>query len=1087
MFTILGFVRWSKWQELWRDESEKIGPYAPKVILGLIVLVSLYQALCHTEAFVDDAAISFSYSRQLAVRGELIHTASSERVEGFSNPSWTVLCALPFLLRMDPYIFARALGLMALLGSIWLVWRITGRLCPRSGVTPRYVAVLLTGLAPCVGLWTMAGLEAPLVYFLMALLVHQSLREELEGKAPRVGLVLAALALTRPEGVIYAAPVAFYKLLRWWRPEGENPTPLRHHLTNLVCWATPIAVYLGFRRLYFAAWLPNTFYTKTGALEIMQPAEGQRPRGVRYILLFLGIYRLGPALLASPLAAAVRGRWPESLLVLGLAATHLTFVYWADGDWMGDFRFFAMAMPVYALLLGLVMAGAGELIARLGERIARRRGRSRERERERRSVPEVIGRVVSIGLGLSFVFFGMIPTLTNYGRTGWVSMELVRHQGRTFELLARERGLPRATVALPDVGGSALGTHVEVLDTVGLVDRVIARHKNRPDRIRQYLFEEARPDFYQEHSHWKRYYNLPLHFELDRDYVQLPESLVDDVVLLGDNFIRREHLTAWPAEIGRRAEVELGRGMTLRGWNDPLSIGDDLVLILYVETGGQRPEAGDRLVVELRTEPCAAPQRDFLSLTDLPPALFDQGAVLRLRATAEAAPVTAFRLSTPEGVVTPWQEVRTVRAGEVDGADPARFVLHPRTHLGCGAGPERWRSFLRARGRIQRFDECRSIHRPEQVRGLVDELRRRAMASVAAGWPRPAVELLERAILIAPRSRRLEGASQRAAELAYARANEAADRGELAQAQALCALALRANPRLAVARTLDLELTDRGLAYFTDARERLETARDRLDRQRDSRAVRELLQAALAAGRPLDALLELEAREIQPRGRAEALLEARALLALGLCRRATERLEAAHVEGCEAGWLLYRAQRICGQPESGGGRGLSEPSCAEPEPEAPPVRSVFELDGDLPGWEISSPLEPPERRQRVYVSGSSGRGLLRTDRAPEGIAGRVTALSPELVLDGSGLSLQVGGGREADGVRVVLLVDGREVRAAAGQGDPHLRRVTWDVSEWVGQRARLRVEDRGGEPWGYLMIDHVRTHPIHLFDPDRQP
>ena len=77
----------------WSRIRARLARRWPEALLGLALFGFLYQALCHSEAFVDDAAISFSYSRQLAETGELVHTASSERVEGFSNPSWTFLCA----------------------------------------------------------------------------------------------------------------------------------------------------------------------------------------------------------------------------------------------------------------------------------------------------------------------------------------------------------------------------------------------------------------------------------------------------------------------------------------------------------------------------------------------------------------------------------------------------------------------------------------------------------------------------------------------------------------------------------------------------------------------------------------------------------------------------------------------------------------------------------------------------------------------------------------------------------------------------------------------------------------------------------
>jgi hypothetical protein len=1043
--------------------------HLPHVVLALIVVGTLYQTLCHTEVFVDDAAISFSYSRQLAERGELMHTASSERVEGFSNPSWTVLCAIPFLLHMDPYIFARAIGLMALLASLWLVHRSMVLVCPRSAAI-QLAAPLVLGMAPCVGFWTQAGLETTFVAFLLALSIHLALLEELMGHPPRSGLVLALLALTRPEGIIFAAPVAGYKLLRWWRPVGQRP-PRSAHLLNLVFLLVPVALYLLWRRVYFAAWVPNTYFTKSGALELLQPLDAHLSRGDLYVLGFFSIYHLWPCVLASPLVLALRARWAEGVMVIGVAATNLAFVLWADGDWMGDFRFFAMVMPAYALLLALVVQGCVDLVDRLGGR-----GESR-----RRRVVERIGHALAVVLVVCSAVFGVFPTLRSYGRSGWVSMELVRHQGRTLELIAREHGLPRASIAVPDVGGSGLGANVHVIDTVGLVDRVFARCKGRPDIVRQYFFEEARPDFYQAHSHWLRYYGLPLHPEFSRDYVQLPESVTDEMVLLGDNYIRQEHLTGWIAEMQHAIEADVGYGLRLRGWDGPTDVAGDVVLVVYLQSDGREPREGDLLEVELRGAPDSRAQRRSIELARLPAGLFRAGTILRLRVAAARGPVAAFRIRGPSPeATTGWIDAPSRRAGELRGADLTRFVLHPRSHLACAAPPSRYLPSLGARGRLQVFESCRPIHR--EARHLVRTVIDRARASLDAGMVRPAIELMTRAELLAPTSPELHRTMARAAREAYQLARESARRGDRDTARALCVAALRADPRLARARSLYLDLVEAGMQYFPDRRERAETAIDRLERQREPQAVREMLLAVLDADRPLDGLLALESRGIVPSDGEGARLHARALLSLGLCERAGAVLERAHESSCETQWLQHRADVMCGEAHG------AEPGCAEPPLEPGRVVSLFELEaGGLDGWELSESQIDRRPTSRAYVSGYSGGGYLRTDRIERAEAGTLTALSPEFEIQQPALSLEVGGGTLDDGVHVALIVGGNEVRNGAGRRDHHLRRLTWDVSGWIGRRARLRVEDRGTGEWGFVMLDHVRAHPAHFFDADASP
>lgn len=1052
----------------------------PWVAVGLIVAGSLYQALCHTEAMADDAAIAFSYSRQLAETGELIHTASSERVEGFSNPTWTALCTLPFLLGMDPYIFSRTLGVLCLVATILLLYRAGERLFPRS-LAARLAAPLLFGMAPGVCFWTMAGLENPLVALLVAATLDRAMREETEGARQWSGLLLAALALTRPEGVIYAAPVALYKglhLLR--RPGPERRARLWRHARNLLGLAVPLGAYLLWRRAYFAAWLPNTYDAKVTAPQLLSPEATAEPWGLRYVRAFFEMNDLWPLVAASPAAFLARRLQPEAALVLATAGVHLGYVLYVDGDWMGDFRFFAMVMPVYALLLGLAVQGAADLLGRAAGRV-------------RPAAAAPVERLAAAALVLAFIATSLLPTLASYERAGWVNVELVRRQGRGLEQIARRSGLLFATAAVPDVGGSALYSNMNILDTVGLTDRVMARSKGRPDVVRRYVFEEARPDFYQAHSHWLRYYNLPLHFEFRRDYVLLPEAVGKRLLLLGQNSMRREHLTASPREVAHRAAVDLGHGLALRGYDDVIALPGQLLIELYVERpapGEAAPAPGGAVEVAVRSGEVELDEEISIDLTVLPPVLLGgEGPgprpggpdLVRLRLQAKTAPAgwraDAIAVRGPGGETSPWLPVSTRVAGQARGADLARFVLYPRTHFACAFPPVPRRNApsLTAVGRLQRFDGCRPLHDEGEVARLTAALRRRASAARRAGLVRTAISLLGQAELLEPESITIRREQRLAARAALREARAAADRGALEAARRLAVSALQADPLLSPARALYLELGDRGLAYHADPRERAEVALDRLRAGAPApAALREALAATLAADRPLDGARALEEVGLPPRGDPElAGLAARVSLEVGLCERALAALGQALPERCGDRWVWYRAAVTCGEAAA------EPPRCAEPAPRPAPGRTVFDFERGLAGWRVDGRLRAPAGLPVFYVSGSSGTGLLRTDWAA---GGTFEALSPEFELDQAGLSLDVAGGGLDDGVSVELLAGGTTVRRAAGQGDHHLRRVTWDVTELVGQRVRLRVIDRGRGPRGHLLLDHVRTHPLHHFD-----
>ena len=69
-----------------------------------------------------------------------------------------------------------------------------------------------------------------------------------------------------------------------------------------------------------------------------------------------------------------------------------------------------------------------------------------------------------------------------------------------------------------------------------------------------------------------------------------------------------------------------------------------------------------------------------------------------------------------------------------------------------------------------------------------------------------------------------------------------------------------------------------------------------------------------------------------------------------------------------------------------------------------------------------------------------------------------------------------GGNRSADSgqtLAVQLLINGNVVRSLAGDNAGLLNWKGWDVSEFAGQNAQLRIVDQATGGWGHLTLDHV--------------
>ncbi|MDR0869458.1 MAG: hypothetical protein LBN39_01550, partial [Planctomycetaceae bacterium] len=136
------------------------------------------------------------------------------------------------------------------------------------------------------------------------------------------------------------------------------------------------------------------------------------------------------------------------------------------------------------------------------------------------------------------------------------------------------------------------------------------------------------------------------------------------------------------------------------------------------------------------------------------------------------------------------------------------------------------------------------------------------------------------------------------------------------------------------------------------------------------------------------------------------------------------------------------------------------------------------IDGNLvsghPGvvsgncFENGKPSKGSARGQQV-VSGYIGSGLVNTFD-PNGDAPQGTLVSPEFVLDKKFVHLLAGGGKSCS---VELFIDGNAVRQTWGQDTEQLNWCSWDVAEFAGQKAVIKIIDSESAAWGHILCDHI--------------
>jgi len=373
---------------------------------------------------VDDAWISFRTARTWLEQGSLTFDGSMPPVEGVTNLLWTLLSGLwvAGVPDIDPIGPARLVGSLLLLWTVWRACHLAAHLSDEAGGDPVLAAGvtgLLLGASGSLAFHALSGLETALwgaLFMGICVSLERALRRRRGGLV--LGVLLALLGATRPEGVLLAIMVTGALLVR----------PSTRRVGVRV--AAPVVLLIGamevFRLLTYGSLVPNTFHAKPP-----DPAEG-----ALYVLQGL-LYGCGGLGLLVAARAPMRG----ALGLLGICVAALAAgALWSGGDWMPGMR--RLTLPLLWLALA---SGVSASLAQ---------GRWRA--------------IVAVGFGAWLC--GNVAGATS----GWDSM---RQAPMKAAIVARAAAATPEikTVALADIGVFGWEFDGSILDLIGLTDAHVAR------------------------------------------------------------------------------------------------------------------------------------------------------------------------------------------------------------------------------------------------------------------------------------------------------------------------------------------------------------------------------------------------------------------------------------------------------------------------------------------------------------------------------------------------------------------------------------------------------------------------------------
>lgn len=436
-------------------QNQRIPPDRLWLVLFLAFWGILAIHACLYLPFVaDDALISLRYADRL-IEGKGLTWTEGRPVEGYSNLLWVLLVALLGAAKVDLIAAARILGFvcMGVVILAVLLWYSRER-NGETGWPAVCLGLLFFTLATPVAVWTIGGLEQPLLAASLAVAIVCCWRAIEDGDTNARALVGASFALgliclTRPDGPIFT--VAAVAGIMLGRSAARRPVAGAYMVLLPLFPAAFYGGQLAFRLAYYGEWIPNT------ALVKITPSAHHLQMGM--------MYGAGGVLALAPFSFLAFG----SMLV-GLRdkarMERIVLLYTLLGFWL--FYFVLVGgdvMPAYRHFVPLIVIGAFALIEgadMLGRWLENRPGSWR----------------VAAGAILALLFVPFMAIQLHAPENRRAVEERWEWEGKVLALVLKEAfSDEQPLLAVTAAGCLPYWSELPCLDMLGLNDYHIARHK----------------------------------------------------------------------------------------------------------------------------------------------------------------------------------------------------------------------------------------------------------------------------------------------------------------------------------------------------------------------------------------------------------------------------------------------------------------------------------------------------------------------------------------------------------------------------------------------------------------------------------
>lgn len=298
----------------------------------------------------DDAMISMDYARTLARTGNFDWFPGAPRIQGFTNPLWTLWMSVIHLAGLNGSNAALAVsvsGIVLLIGCAWICYDLITK-----AIGPERLGIALVSSGSVLFMyptifWTLRGMEVGLLAFFTLLLIRGVIAQSNQNSRTitKGVMIPAALGIATRFDFIVMCLVALVALT-FWSPQQNR---VKVFVVNGCSFAAFLFAVCATQKLYWGSWLPNTYHLKMDGVHLVDRVSRGLFAGAKSLpILFLLAFALYESrFLASKTRQLVH-------LTIGIFAAISAYSTYIGGDAWEDLmlnRFYATALPLLAIVV----------------------------------------------------------------------------------------------------------------------------------------------------------------------------------------------------------------------------------------------------------------------------------------------------------------------------------------------------------------------------------------------------------------------------------------------------------------------------------------------------------------------------------------------------------------------------------------------------------------------------------------------------------------------------------------------------------------------------------------------------------------